>query len=180
MSPSTTAVLRSPLAKNLVAAGAAGTVTLLRPARFPKWLRRSMLLTNTAGTGTAMLLGSTATGADPVGSHAPLAGKLGSLAVPVGSTAGALAAVSGGLGLVTSGIGLRADAKVEQILIRRGVRRPRIWMAVGVVGVVLVVQVLQDRAARAAEEAAAKIAQQQAEAHRTPGTIPDPPRAGIR
>ncbi|AKU15616.1 hypothetical protein [Luteipulveratus mongoliensis] len=178
MSTTKSSFLSSPLAKNLAAAGAAGAVTLLRPARFPKWLRRSMLATNTAGTGASMLLG-TGGSADPTGSPALLAGRLGGKGASAGSTAGALAAVTGGLTLVTSGIGLKADAKAEQFLVGRGVKRPRIWMAVGVVGVVLVAQVLQDRAAKMAEEAAAKMQHkgdepsepdQPAEARQLPGS----------
>ena len=108
--------LTSPMAKNLAAAGAAGAVTLLRPARFPKWLRRSMLATNTAGTGASMLLG-TGGQSDPTGAPAPLAGRLGDRGAAAGGAAGALAAVTGGLSLVTSGIGLKADAKAEQFLL---------------------------------------------------------------
>lgn len=167
MSPTKSSLLSSPLAKNLAAAGAAGAVTLIRPARFPKWLRRSMLATNTAGTGASMLLGGQS-GAGPTGQPALLAGRLGSKAAPMGSTAGALAAVTGGLTLVTSGIGLKADAKAEQFLVGRGVKHPRLIMAVSVVGVVLVVQVLQDRAAKAAEQAAAKLTEKNA----TPPTTP--------
>ncbi|MDF8265622.1 hypothetical protein [Luteipulveratus flavus] len=156
MSPSKTTFLSSPLAKNLAAAGAAGAVTLLRPGRFPKWARRSMLAANTAGTGATMLLGAGGT-SDPTGAPAPLAGRLGGGGAAAGTTASALAAVTGGLSLVTSGIGLRADAKAEQLLLRRGVKHPRIWMAVGVVGIVLVAGALQDRATRAAEQAAARM-----------------------
>lgn len=145
--------LSSPAGKNLTSAAIAGVVTYLRPARVPTWARRSLLATNTAGTGTAMLLGTDA----KAGSAAPLAGKLGSKAGPVEGIAGALTAVTAGVGLLTSKPGLKLDAKVEQMLLNRGVRRPRLLMAVGAVGVVYVIGVVTERAAQAAEKKAAEL-----------------------
>lgn len=156
---SSTSLLHSPQARNVTSALIAGAATYLRPARIPSWVRRGMLAANTAGTGAAVLLG-TGTPTGPTGEPAPLAGRLGAKASPIGGAATALASVSGGLGLVTSGLGLRADAKAEQYLLNRGIRHPRLVMAVGVVGIVYVVSLLQERATKAAEQKAGEAADQ--------------------
>lgn len=175
--------LRSPAAQNLLAATVAGAAVLLRPARIPTWARRGFSLANTAGTAGSMLMGTKtddnggALGLKPVSSPRNQAATTGS----------AIAAATGGLGLVTSGIGLKLDAKVENYLVGKGVKRPRIWMAVGVIGLVFVVKTIQDAAAKKAESAATKLAENREvppagaavrPAPAKPPVVPQPPVAG--
>lgn len=181
--PNTPAALRTPAAQNLIAAALAGAAVLARPGRFPRWARRGLSLANTAGTAGSVFLGGnsanpsvkTIAGLTPTRTPSATAASAGS----------ALAAATGGLGLITSGLGIRADAKVESYLTRKGVRHPRIWMAIGVIGVVFVVKQLQDAAtAKATDKAKSFVAARQGDpgapdpaaiADHIPGQIPDPP-----
>lgn len=127
---------------------------LVRPARIPVWARRSLTVANTAGTAGSMLMTNKAaenTGALGV---KPVSGPRDTAA----STGSALAAAAGSLSLLTSGIGLKLDAKAESYLTKRGVKRPRLWMAVGAIGLVFVIKTVQDAATRKAEDAATKFA----------------------
>ncbi|WP_265445627.1 hypothetical protein [Flexivirga meconopsidis] len=135
------ATSKSAPALNLASAALAGAVTLVRPARFPRWARRSLGWANTAGTAGSVFL--TVRNRDDLPPEHPLHRAV------AGSDV--LAAATGGLMLITSGIGLKADDKVEQFLLKRGVKHPRIWMAVGVVGVVFVAKTLQDAGSKKAE-----------------------------
>ncbi|MEO8850252.1 MAG: hypothetical protein ABI360_00835 [Allobranchiibius sp.] len=147
-------LLRTPIAQNAVAATAAGVGVYFQPARLPKWGRRALKLTNTAGTAGSLYL-STQSKSDTD------AGELGteptrSRAATVASASSALAIATGGITLVSSGIGLKFDRKVEGYLVGRGVKHPRIWMAVGTVVVLFAVKQAQDYAGKRAEEAARK------------------------
>lgn len=127
---------------------------LVRPARIPVWARRSLTVANTAGTAGSMLMTNKAAentgalGVKPVSGPRDTAASAGS----------ALAAAAGSLSLLTSGIGLKLDAKAESYLTKRGVKRPRLWMAVGAIGLVFVIKTVQDAATRKAEDAATKFA----------------------
>lgn len=127
------AISKQTTALNLASAAAAGAITLIRPARFPKWARRGLRWANTAGTAGSIFL--VVRGNEVPDDH-PLHKALGASDV--------LAAASGGLMLVTSGLGLKADAKVEAFLLRHGVKHPRALMALGVVVVLFAVKSLQD------------------------------------
>ncbi|YAL82922.1 hypothetical protein ACMYYO_13520 [Dermacoccaceae bacterium W4C1] len=174
----TRAVLNNPVGKQLASAAVAGVVTYLRPARIPKWARRSLLATNTAGAGAGMLLGTNANGTDQVGSQAPLAGVLGSRSDSAGLAADVLATATGGIGLLTSSMGLKADARIEQALLKRGVGHPRLVMAAGTVIVVFAVGYLTDRAARAAERKAAALQASPETEQLGPGVTRAQPAAG--
>ncbi|RNI25234.1 hypothetical protein [Flexivirga caeni] len=137
------ATKHSPLL-NLASASVAGVVTLIRPTRFPRWARRSLSLANTAGTAGTVLLAIR--GEDELPEDHPL-----HRAVAISDLT---AASTGGLMLLTSGLGLKADAKVERILVRRGVRHPRLVMAAGVVIVLFAVKTVQDAASRRTSGAA--------------------------
>lgn len=122
------------VALNLASAATAGVVTYVRPARFPRWARRGLSLTNTAGTAGSIFFAIR--GEDAVPADHPLRRAF--------ATSDVLAATTGGLMLVTSGLGLKADAAVEGFLIKRGVRHPRLVMAIGVVTVLFAVKTVQD------------------------------------
>lgn len=136
------ATKRSPLL-NLASAAAAGAVTFARPGRFPRWARRGLSLANTAGTAGAVFLA--VRGDDDLPDDHPLHRAL--------VISDLTAATTGGLMLVTSGLGLKADAKIEAFLVRRGVRHPRVVMAVGVVAVLFAVKTVQDAASKHAPTA---------------------------
>jgi len=125
-------------ALNLASAAVAGAVTLIRPTRFPRWARRGLSLTNTAGTAGAVFFA--VRGDDQLPDDHPLHRAL--------TISDLTAAATGGLMLVTSGLGVKADAKIEQFLVRHGVRHPRVVMALGVVTVLFVVKTVQDRASK--------------------------------
>jgi hypothetical protein len=127
------AISKQTTALNLASAAAAGAVTLIRPARFPKWARRGLRWANTAGTAGSIFL--MVRGNDVPDDH-PLHKALGASDV--------MAAASGGLMLVTSGLGLKADDKVEAFLLKHGVKHPRVLMALGVVVVFFAVKSVQD------------------------------------
>lgn len=151
-----TTFVNSPIGKNVTSAAVAGVVTYVGPGRVPRWLRRTLLATNTAGSGVQMLAGGTArSGAEAA--PAPLANMLGHRAAPIAGTAGALATLTGGLGLVTSSIGLRAETRAADYLATRGVRHPRIWLAVGAAAVVFTVGVVTERVNNAAERKSAEL-----------------------
>jgi len=139
---------------NLASAAVAGAITLIRPTRFPRWARRGLSLANTAGTAGAVFFAIR--GEDELPDDHPLHRAL--------TISDLTAATTGGLMLVTSGLGVKADAKVEQFLVRHGVRHPRVVMAVGVVTVLFVVKTVQDRVSKHAPEPAA--------------TAPKPPVSG--
>ncbi|MBB2894200.1 hypothetical protein [Flexivirga oryzae] len=132
---------RSP-ALNLASAAVAGAITLVRPTRFPRWARRGLSLANTAGTAGAVFFAIR--GEDELPEDHPLHRAL--------TVSDLTAATTGGLMLVTSGLGVKADAKIEQFLVRHGVRHPRVVMAVGVVTVLFIVKTVQDRASKHAPE----------------------------
>ncbi|GGB28699.1 hypothetical protein GCM10011492_18710 [Flexivirga endophytica] len=129
-------------ALNLASAAAAGAMTLIRPARFPKWARRGLRWANTAGTAGSLFL--VVQGDDLPDDH-PLHKAL--------SASDVMAAASGGLMLVTSGLGMKADDKVEAFLVKHGVKHPRVVMAVGVVVVMFAVKTVQDRSSKKAPTA---------------------------
>ncbi len=146
MPTSKPSALQSPVAQNLASAGIAGVVTLIRPARFPRLLRRGLSLANTAGTAGSAYLNFKHKDGVPEGD------SLGT-AIEAGS---AIGAVTGGLMLVTSGIGLKVDSKVESMLVKRGVKHPRLVMAVGVVGIIFAVKTVQDATGKKAAKLADK------------------------
>lgn len=148
-----TDLLRSPIAQNAAAAVAAGAGVFLRPARLPKWGRRVLKLSNTAGTASSVFLASRST-ADDGGEFGTKPTR--SKAASIASASSALAIATGGITLVSSGIGLKVDAKVEGFLIGKGLKHPRVWMAVGTVVVLFAVKQGQDYASKRAEEAARK------------------------
>lgn len=176
--PTPPAALRTPAAQNLLAAVTAGATVLARPARFPKWARRSLSLANTAGTAGSVLLGQKqdASGTTPKLGLAPTR----TTSATTASASSALAAATGGVTLITSRLGLKADAKVENYLLGKGIKHPRIWMAIAVVGVVFAVKTIQDYASskvddKAKEFVAAKQGQPGAPApEAAPGLIPEP------
>ena len=127
------AISKQSTALNLASAAAAGAITLIRPARFPKWARRGLRWANTAGTAGSIFL--VVRGNDIPDDH-PLHKAL--------SASDVMAAASGGLMLVTSGLGLKADDKIEAFLLKHGVKHPRVLMAVGVVVVLFAVKTVQD------------------------------------
>ena len=136
------AAMRTPAAQNLIAAVAAGAAVLARPGRFPGWARRGLSMANTAGTAGSVFLGPTGAkgpGGSPLGLK-PVAGKV----ATAGQAGSALAAAAGGLSLITSGMGVRLDAKIEQYLNDKGVRHPRVWMALGAIGLVYAIKTVQD------------------------------------
>jgi len=155
--------LRSPAVQNLAAAATAGLVTLARPGRFPRWARNVLRLTNTAGTAGAVYL------ARQEGEAAATPGGRKQHAASIGS---AVAVATSGLGLITSGLGIAADRKVESFLTGRGVRRPRLVMAVGVIGVVFLVKTVQDAATKRTEAKARALVEQQKKVVRPAGSAP--------
>ncbi|TWP38947.1 hypothetical protein [Leekyejoonella antrihumi] len=164
---------RSPAVQNLTAAATAGLMTLARPARLPRWARNVLRLTNTAGTAGAVYLASRE-GEDSALGIRPVSGRAN--AASIGS---AVAIATSGLGLITSGLGIAADRKLEGFLVGKGVRRPRLWMAVGVVGVVFAVKTAQDVATKRANSTARALAARQKQATRpAPGTSAAPPTSG--
>ncbi len=154
-----TDLLRSPIAQNAAAAAAAGVGVYLRPARLPKWGRRSLQLANTAGTAGSVFLGSRTSTADQ-------GGDLGtkpthSRGATIASAGSALAAAAGGITLVSSGFGLRLDSRAEAYLFRKGISHPRVVMAIGAVVLVFVAKQAQDYGTKKAEAAARKQLEQQ-------------------
>lgn len=131
-------------ALNLASAATAGVITLIRPARFPKWARRGLRWANTAGTAGSLFF--VVRGDDLPDDH-PLHKAV--------SASDVLAAATGGLMLVTSGLGMKADDRIEQFLVTRGVKHPRLLMAAGVVAVLFAVKTVQDRARHDAPAATA-------------------------
>ncbi|MGN6415128.1 hypothetical protein [Flexivirga sp.] len=131
-------------ALNLASAATAGVITLIQPARFPKWARRGLRWANTAGTAGSLFF--VVRGDDLPDDH-PLHKAV--------SASDVLAAATGGLMLVTSGLGMKADDRIEQFLVKRGVKHPRLLMAAGVVAVLFAVKTVQDRARHDAPAATA-------------------------
>ena len=123
--------LESQFGQAAVTALTAAATTYIRPARFPRWVRRGLAMSNTL----------TAVGAAVAGDRRParsqIAGKTDDTINLVdgrpASRAGAnlVSASSAGMALVTSGLALRVDKTVEKMLVKRGVRNPRLWMAAG-------------------------------------------------
>lgn len=149
-----TDLLRSPIAQNAAAAAAAGVGVFFQPARLPKWGKRILKLTNTAGTAGSLYL---STQSKPENEGGDLGTKpTRSKAATAASVSSALATATGGISLVSSGFGLKLDRRVEGFLVGKGVRHPRIWMAVGTVVVLFVVKQAQDYGSKKAEEAARK------------------------
>lgn len=176
--PTKRALLHSPAVHNGVAAAAAGLLTLAHPGRFPRWARRGVRLARTAGTFGAVYLAAQEQDASPT--HvAPLEGRAG-----LASIGSAVATATSSIGLITSGVGIAADRKVEAFLLRRGVRHPRIWMAVGVAGAVLALKTAQELATKHTDFQALAEKQKQAVARAThqdkggtPATSPAPATA---
>lgn len=158
---SRTSVLTTPVAKHLSSAVVTGLVVYLRPGRVPKAIRRGLLATNTAGSATAMLVGSSKPAVGAAAQPAPLADRVGAGADSIGDVGTALASVAGSVTLLTSKPALKLDGKVEQLLLRRGSARPRLLMAVGAAGLVVVLGVVTDRVAKAAERKVAELQQEE-------------------
>lgn len=172
---SRTSLLISPVTKHASSAAATALVVYLRPARMPKMLRRALLAANTAGSVTPMLVGSSAAGATESARPAPLAERAGANADSIGDISTALASLAGSVTLLTSKPALRLDRGVERMLLRRGVRRPRLLMAAGAAGAVVVVGVVTDRLAKAAEQKVAELQRQEEQERIAPGVKINPP-----
>ncbi|WP_446665040.1 hypothetical protein [Flexivirga sp. B27] len=136
-------------ALNLASAATAGVITLVRPARFPKWARRGLRWANSVGTAGTLFF--VVRGDDLPDDH-PLHKAV--------SASDVLAAATGGLMLVTSGLGMKADDKIEAFLVRHGVKAPRVVMAVGVVALMFTVKTIQDRSRSTEQEPPATERQQ--------------------
>lgn len=138
--PTQRALLHSPVVHNVATAAAAGLLTLAHPARFPRWTRRGLRLVRVAGTVSSVyLVRQQATSSDPHAADTPS---------DTAAIVSAVAEATSSIGLLTSGIGIAVDRKVETFLVRRGLRHPRVWMAVGVAGAVIAFRVAQDFAAK--------------------------------
>lgn len=172
----TNSALRSPAAQNLLAAAVAGIGVLARPGRIPTWARRGLTVANTAGTAGSLLMTDKAAaqggalGLKPVNTTRDTAATTGS----------ALAAAAGSLSLLTSGIGLKLDSKAENYLLKKGVRHPRIWMAVAAVGLVFAIKTIQDAAARKAETSASRFAEARKGPAAGAGISPSPTKPSVR
>lgn len=151
--------LKSPAAQNLLAAAVAGAGIFFRPSRIPTWARRGLTVANTAGTASSLLMSDKDGQTGGALGLKPVTGTRNTTA----SAGSALAAAGGALSLITSGIGLKLDAKAENYLLKKGVKHPRLWMAIGAVGVVFLVKTMQDAATKKAESAASKLAQSRTE-----------------
>lgn len=156
-----TASLESEIAQRAVTAAAAAATTYLRPARFPRWVRRGLSITNTL----------TAVGMAAAGNRRPAASQLGrqddakTVELVDGKptsqvSATLLSASAAGMALVTSGLAMRVDKRVEKTLLKRGVNHPRLWMALGAAVVSLagpwVTEQLQAQASKLQEKALPK------------------------
>ncbi|UIJ35925.1 hypothetical protein [Allobranchiibius sp. GilTou73] len=148
-----TDLLRSPIVQNAAAATAAGAGVFLRPARLPKWGRRGLRLANTAGTAGSVFLASRG-GSDDGGDLGTKPTR--TRAATAASAGSAIAAAAGGLTLISSGFGLKMDARAEKFLVGKGIKHPRIWMAVGTVVIVFAAKQAQDYGTKKAEAAARK------------------------
>lgn len=123
--------LESKVAQAAVTAVAAAATTYVRPARFPRWVRRGVSMSNTL----------TAVGMAVAGDRRPARSRIAERTPddielvdgrPASRAGANLASASAaGMALVTSGLALRVDKTVEKMLVKRGVRNPRLWMAVG-------------------------------------------------
>ena len=130
--------LENELGQRVVTAASAAAMTYIRPARFPRWVRRSITMSNSLTAVGAALAGNKTEAAhrqiakDNVGrpaSEQTLTVRDGVPASQVGANWASSAAA--GMALVTSGIALAVDKRVEKFLLARGVRNPRVIMAVG-------------------------------------------------
>lgn len=123
--------LESPFGQAVVSAAAAAATTYIRPARFPRWVRRGLAMSNTLTAVGASLAGDRR----PAGTQIPSNGTNTVSLVndkPAPRTgANLMSASATGMALVTSGLAMRVDKNVEKMLLKRGVRNPRLWMAVG-------------------------------------------------
>lgn len=155
--------LENETAQSIVTALVAGATTYVKPARFPKWVRRGVSMSNTL----------TAVGMAVAGDRRPARSQLDSSGSRASqhtvelvdgkptSRAGAnlVAATTAGMGLVTSGMAIRIDKSVEKFLLKRGVRHPRLWMAAGAAAISLaspwITAKLQESTAKLQEKAAA-------------------------
>lgn len=130
----------SPMVRNALSALTAGAITLVSPTRVPRSARRGVSLARTA-TSLAALVADRMPGV--VDNKLPARA---SAAVGHAQTAAPFAgATAAGFALVTSGLALKADRKVEAFLVNRGVRRPRLVMAVGVVALVFTVNTVRPK-----------------------------------
>ena len=136
--------LENELGQRLVTAASAAAMTYLRPARFPKWVRRSITMSNSLTAVGAALAGAKQDSAtrqlakSNVGKPAASQTVTVREGVPV-SQAGAnwASSAAAGMAFVTSGIALAADKRIERFLIKRGVANPRLLMAVGAAAISL-------------------------------------------
>lgn len=136
--------LENEIGQRVVTAASAAAMTYIRPARFPKWVRRSITMSNSLTAVGAALAGNKAEAAnrqiakDNVGRPAAeqtLTIRDGKTATQAG--ANWASAASAGMALVTSGVALAVDKRVERFLISRGVKNPRAIMAVGAAAISL-------------------------------------------
>lgn len=140
---------KNDLVRNALSALTAGAVTLISPARIPRGARRAVTLART-GTSIAALAGDRVPHAinDKLPAQASAVMGRAQTAAPFAGATGA------GFALVTSAIAMKADTKVESLLTRRGVRHPRVVMAVGVVAIVFAVNTVRPRIQAAIAERA--------------------------
>lgn len=130
--------LENELGQRVVTAASAAAMTYIRPARFPKWVRRGITMSNSLTAVGAALAGNKTAATDRqiakdnVGRPAANQTLTIREGVPA-SQAGAnwASSASAGMALVTSGMALAVDKRVEKFLLARGVRNPRLLMAVG-------------------------------------------------
>lgn len=151
----------NPVVRNAISALTAGAITLVSPARVPRAARRGVSLARTA-TSLAALVSDRMPGVvdNKLSPRAAAAVGRAQTAAPF---AGATAT---GFALVSSGLALKADQKVQTLLEKRGVRQPRLVMALGVVAIVFTVNTLRPKI-------------QAAIAERARGMVPSPnPPAG--
>lgn len=153
--------LENELAKRAVTAVAAGATTYIRPARFPKWVRRSVSMSNTLASVGLAMAGDRRPGGQRLenGQAQDVVEVANGVTVPRTGANWASAAAAG-MGLVTSGLALKVDARVEKALLKRGVPNPRLIMAVGAAGLSLASPWIS----RAAHTVGAKL-QEKAAAH---------------
>lgn len=128
----TVPTLENEIAQRLVTAAAAAATTYIRPGRFPKWVRRGITASNTlTSVGLAM-----AGPRRPASTKLPAAERAKAVDVVDGQAqprtgTNWASATSAGMAFVTSGVALRVDSTIEKTLLKRGVRHPRLVMALG-------------------------------------------------
>jgi hypothetical protein len=111
-------LLQNKHVQNAATAAAAGVTVYFKPARLPR-LGRFAVNALSAGASVGGML---------IKEHERPGAK---------SALDLTTAVTGGVAMVSSALALRADAKVEDFLVKRGIGKPRIVMAAGVAVIVL-------------------------------------------